>query len=129
MPLLSVWAHDTMYGSLAQELRKQRPSLKLLYITPEQLVASTALVDVLQQLMRRNLLARFVVDEVTRPQMLTKVSHQSVHVVLILTSLKAGLQMPAHCMCAAFCPETACTGSVNALVLTQVACLCCRRIV
>ena len=87
MPLLSVWAHDMTYGSLAQELRKQRPSLKLLYITPEQLVASTALVYVLQQLMRRKLLARFVVDEVTKPQMLTEVSHQSVHVVLILVSL------------------------------------------
>ena len=87
MPSLSVWAHDITYESLAQELRKQRPSLKLLYITPEQLVASAALVDVLQQLMRRNLLARFVVDEVTRPQMLTEVPHKSVHVVLILTSL------------------------------------------
>ena len=69
---MSVWAHSMRYGSLAQELRKQRPSLKLLYITPEQLVASAALMDVLQQLMRRNLLARFVVDEVTRPQCTTQ---------------------------------------------------------
>ena len=50
-------------------------------------MASAALVDVLQQLMRRNLLARFVVDEVTSPQMLTEASHKSVHVVLILISL------------------------------------------
>ncbi len=69
---------------LAQELRKQRPSLKLLYTTPEQLVGSTALVDVLQQLMRRDLLARFVVDEVTKPQMLTNASHQAVSMILIL---------------------------------------------
>ena len=49
---------------VVQELRKDRPSLKLLYITPEQLVASAALTDALQQLKQRGLLARFVVDEV-----------------------------------------------------------------
>ncbi len=47
-----------------QELHKERPSLKLLYVTPEQLVASTALLDALQDLRRRDLLPRFVVDEV-----------------------------------------------------------------
>lgn len=50
-----------------QEMRKEKPSLKLLYITPEQLVASTALIDSLQNLKRRGLLARFVVDEVWLP--------------------------------------------------------------
>lgn len=47
-----------------QELRKERPTIKLLYITPEQLVASAALVSALQALQSRGLLARFVVDEV-----------------------------------------------------------------
>ena len=47
-------------------MRKERPSLKLLYVTPEQLVASTALLDALQDLRRRGLLPRFVVDEVCR---------------------------------------------------------------
>ena len=50
-----------------QEMRKEKPSLKLLYVTPEQLVASTALIDSLQNLKRRGLLARFVVDEVWLP--------------------------------------------------------------
>ncbi|CAL5219887.1 g1811 [Coccomyxa viridis] len=45
------------------ELHKERPSLKLLYVTPEQLVASTALIEALQDLRRRDLLPRFVVDE------------------------------------------------------------------
>lgn len=49
-----------------QELRKPRPTIKLLYITPEQLVASTALDTALQDLQRRKLLARFVVDEVSK---------------------------------------------------------------
>ena len=47
-----------------QELHKERPSLKLLYVTPEQLVASTTLIEALQDLRRRGLLPRFVVDEV-----------------------------------------------------------------
>jgi len=50
-----------------QEMRKEKPSLKLLYVTPEQLVASTALIDSLQNLKHRGLLARFVVDEVWLP--------------------------------------------------------------
>ena len=57
-------AHQRGARHSAQELRKERPSLKLLYITPEQLVASAALTDALQQLKQRGLLARFVVDEV-----------------------------------------------------------------
>jgi bloom syndrome protein len=48
-----------------QELRKPRPTIKLLYVTPEQLVASAALESALRELQRRNLLARFVVDEVS----------------------------------------------------------------
>ncbi|KAK9901519.1 hypothetical protein WJX75_000114 [Coccomyxa subellipsoidea] len=45
------------------ELQKERPTVKLLYITPEQLVASAALGSILESLQRRGLLARFVVDE------------------------------------------------------------------
>jgi bloom syndrome protein len=51
-------------SALKQELRKQRPTVKLLYVTPEQLIASAALDSVLQDLQKRGLLARFVVDEV-----------------------------------------------------------------
>ena len=50
---------------MLQELRKERPTIKLLYITPEQLVASASLTSALQALQSRGLLARFVVDEVT----------------------------------------------------------------
>ena len=60
--LLGAFCTET--GSALQELRKERPSLKLLYVTPEQLVASTALIEALQDLRRRDLLPRFVVDEV-----------------------------------------------------------------
>ena len=47
----------------AQELGKERPSMKLLYVTPEQLVASAQLEAALRSLQQRRLLARFVVDE------------------------------------------------------------------
>lgn len=47
-----------------QELQKERPTIKLLYVTPEQLVASAALSAALESLQRRGLLARIVVDEV-----------------------------------------------------------------
>ncbi len=50
---------------LTQELQKERPTVKLLYITPEQLVASAALASILESLQKRGLLARFVVDEVS----------------------------------------------------------------
>ena len=40
-----------------------KPSIKLLYITPEKLSASSKLVSTLQNLYKRNLLARFVIDE------------------------------------------------------------------
>jgi len=43
-----------------------RPSTQLLYVTPEQLVQSGALRDVLTGLQQRGRLARFVIDEVGR---------------------------------------------------------------
>ena len=46
------------------ELTQAFPSCKLLYVTPEQFVKSTALAEVLSKLDRRDLLACFVVDEV-----------------------------------------------------------------
>lgn len=49
-----------------RELRKPRPSIKLLYLTPEQLVNNAGLMDALLELRHRNLLARLVIDEVTR---------------------------------------------------------------
>ena len=48
------------------ELTQAFPSCKLLYVTPEQFVKSTALAEVLSKLDRRGLLACFVVDEVRR---------------------------------------------------------------
>ena len=50
--------------AVLQELRKAQPTCKLLYLTPEQLVKSSALQDALSELHRRNLLARLVIDEV-----------------------------------------------------------------
>jgi bloom syndrome protein len=48
-----------------QELCKARPSMKMLYVTPEQLVNSSSLISKLQGLCKAGLLARFVVDEVS----------------------------------------------------------------
>jgi bloom syndrome protein len=44
--------------------QQARPSVKLLYVTPEQLVKSDSLRGLLQDLRQRQLLARFVIDEV-----------------------------------------------------------------
>ena len=46
------------------ELGKATPTAKLLYVTPEQLVRSGALIDTLTALHARGCLARVVVDEV-----------------------------------------------------------------
>ena len=45
------------------DLNRMKPSIKLLYVTPEKLSASNKLVSTLQNLYKRNLLARFVIDE------------------------------------------------------------------
>ncbi|WIA21883.1 hypothetical protein OEZ85_004257 [Tetradesmus obliquus] len=50
-------------AAVKRELRKARPSVKLLYVTPEQLVKSDSLRGLLQDLRGRGLLARFVIDE------------------------------------------------------------------
>ena len=49
------------------ELAAAAPTCKLLYVTPEQLVKSGALVDALTRLRARGRLARLVVDEARPP--------------------------------------------------------------
>lgn len=49
---------------MLRELSKDRPTCKLLYITPEQLAKSAALLEKLTRLNRLGLLSLFVVDEV-----------------------------------------------------------------
>jgi bloom syndrome protein len=51
------------YQAVLRELRKAQPTMKLLYVTPEQLVNGGGLNDVLHSLAERRLLARFVIDE------------------------------------------------------------------
>jgi bloom syndrome protein len=51
------------YAGVLRELRKRAPTLKLLYVTPEQLVNAGALNDALAGLARAGTLARFVIDE------------------------------------------------------------------
>lgn len=45
------------------ELRCNPPRIKLLYVTPEKISASTSLQDVFDNLYQKNYLARFVIDE------------------------------------------------------------------
>ncbi|GIL50662.1 hypothetical protein Vafri_6791 [Volvox africanus] len=49
--------------SVLRELRKERPSCKLLYLTPEALVKGNRIKDLLDRLHQRGRLARFVIDE------------------------------------------------------------------
>ncbi|KAM0040441.1 putative DNA helicase [Helianthus debilis subsp. tardiflorus] len=46
-----------------QELRRERPSCKLLYVTPERIVGNLSFQDTLKSLHRKGQLAGFVVDE------------------------------------------------------------------
>ena len=50
-------------AAVFRELSKQRPTTKLLYVTPEQLVKSSSLQSVLQRVHERGSLSRLVVDE------------------------------------------------------------------
>ncbi|XP_046388536.1 Bloom syndrome protein homolog isoform X2 [Ischnura elegans] len=56
MPLAK---QDTIYA----ELCRKEPGLKLLYVTPEKISASPRLLDTLQSLYNRGMLARFIIDE------------------------------------------------------------------
>ncbi|EGZ19330.1 hypothetical protein PHYSODRAFT_491373 [Phytophthora sojae] len=53
----------TLKRSITAELRRPVPSLKLLYLTPEKIVKSAEMADLLQTLYRNKMLARFVIDE------------------------------------------------------------------
>ncbi|EXC14260.1 ATP-dependent DNA helicase Q-like 1 [Morus notabilis] len=50
-------------GAVLQELRQDKPSCKLLYVTPERIAGNFTFVDVLKCLNRKGQLAGFVVDE------------------------------------------------------------------
>ncbi|GAB2228981.1 hypothetical protein Droror1_Dr00023115 [Drosera rotundifolia] len=50
-------------AAIIQELRKDKPSCKLLYVTPERVVGNPAFLDTLKWLHRKGQLAGFIVDE------------------------------------------------------------------
>lgn len=52
------------YDVILSKLHTREPIIKLLYLTPEKIVASRNVCDVLNTLYRRGKLARFVIDEV-----------------------------------------------------------------
>lgn len=60
---LSSGQSSSEYAAVLRELRKRRPTLKLLYVTPEQLVHGSRLNEALAGLAASGMLARFVVDE------------------------------------------------------------------
>ncbi|KAG0473383.1 hypothetical protein HPP92_015240 [Vanilla planifolia] len=49
--------------AVMQDLRKDRPSCKLLYVTPERIAGNASFSDTLKCLQQKGLLARFVIDE------------------------------------------------------------------
>ncbi|GMF23586.1 unnamed protein product [Phytophthora lilii] len=53
----------TLKRSITAELKRKTPSVKLLYLTPEKIVKSADMMDLLQTLYRNGNLARFVIDE------------------------------------------------------------------
>ncbi|KAE8893266.1 ATP-dependent DNA helicase Q-like 1 [Phytophthora fragariae] len=53
----------TLKRAITAELRRPVPSLKLLYLTPEKIVKSEEMADLLLTLHRNKMLARFVIDE------------------------------------------------------------------
>nr|XP_020466938.1 Bloom syndrome protein isoform X2 [Monopterus albus] len=54
---------DSEAGRIYLQLSRKDPIIKLLYVTPEKVSASTRLISALQNLYERGLLARFVIDE------------------------------------------------------------------
>ncbi|CEG46281.1 bloom syndrome protein [Plasmopara halstedii] len=53
----------TLKRSIIAELRRTAPSVKLLYLTPEKIIKSSEMMNLLQGLHRNQMLARFVIDE------------------------------------------------------------------
>ena len=49
--------------AVLRELRKRKPTIRLLYVTPEKLASSATLADILHQLDSNGMLTRFVIDE------------------------------------------------------------------
>ena len=49
--------------AVLRELRKRKPTIRLLYVTPEKLASSSTLADIMDQLDRNGMLTRFVIDE------------------------------------------------------------------
>ncbi|KAM3926064.1 recQ-like DNA helicase BLM [Leptodactylus fuscus] len=54
---------DAEASSIYLQLSKKDPIIKLLYVTPEKVCASTRLITTIENLYERQLLARFVIDE------------------------------------------------------------------
>ncbi|WVZ49796.1 hypothetical protein U9M48_001123 [Paspalum notatum var. saurae] len=50
-------------SAVIQELRRGKPSFKLLYVTPERIASNYSFMEILRGLDQRGLLARFVIDE------------------------------------------------------------------
>ncbi|KAG1326214.1 putative ATP-dependent DNA helicase Q-like 1 [Cocos nucifera] len=50
-------------SAVIRELRKNKPSCKLLYVTPERIAGNLSFLDILSCLYQKGLLARFVIDE------------------------------------------------------------------
>ncbi|XP_038977882.1 ATP-dependent DNA helicase Q-like 1 [Phoenix dactylifera] len=50
-------------SAVIRELRKNMPSCKLLYITPERIAGNLSFLDILRSLYQKGLLSRFVIDE------------------------------------------------------------------
>ncbi|KAF4324441.1 hypothetical protein JM18_000346 [Phytophthora kernoviae] len=53
----------TLKRSITAELRRPTPSVKLLYLTPEKIIKSMEMMDLIETLHRNGMLARFVIDE------------------------------------------------------------------
>uniref|UniRef100_K3WD55 ATP-dependent DNA helicase n=1 Tax=Globisporangium ultimum (strain ATCC 200006 / CBS 805.95 / DAOM BR144) TaxID=431595 RepID=K3WD55_GLOUD len=53
----------TLRRAITQELKRNKPSLKLLYVTPEKLGNSAEMIELLEILHHNGMLARFVIDE------------------------------------------------------------------
>ncbi|XP_077215662.1 RECQ helicase l1 [Tasmannia lanceolata] len=50
-------------SAVMQELRKSKPSCKLLYVTPERIAGNLSFLEILKSLHRKGLLAGFIIDE------------------------------------------------------------------
>ncbi|KAH9086262.1 hypothetical protein LEN26_020302 [Aphanomyces euteiches] len=60
---LSSQTAQKLIKAVWKDLHRPVPTIKLLYVTPEKLAASSSLIAMLEDLNRRGMLARFVIDE------------------------------------------------------------------